>query len=70
MTSRAVVAYIGMRVITTSPYRQCLGAKGDFGHFRSSKQHADVCVRLARCDFLLVFYRYSDLGLDETVVEL
>ena len=29
--------------------------KRDFGHFWSSRQHADGCVLLARYDFLLVF---------------
>jgi len=29
----------------------------DFGRFRSSEQHADRCVWLARYDFLLVFCR-------------
>jgi len=35
-------------------------AKDDCRHYRSSKQHANGCVRLARYDFLLVFY--GDLG--------
>jgi len=31
-------------------------AKREFRHFRSSEQHADDTNRLARYDFLLVFY--------------
>ena len=35
-----------MPVIAASPYRvpKSVGGKGDFGHFRSSQQHADGCV--------------------------
>jgi len=32
-----------------------VGSESDFGHFRSSEQHVDGCVRLARYDILLVF---------------
>ena len=47
-----------MPVIAGSPYRmlKSVGNKGDFGHFRLSKWHADGINRLARCDFLLVLY--------------
>ena len=38
-------------VVATSPcgVPKSLGAKGNFGHFRSSEQHADSCVWLASC---------------------
>ena len=35
------------------------GAKGDFGHFRTSEQHTDGGVWLANYDFLLVIYVVS-----------
>jgi len=59
-----------MTVIAASPYRvpKSVGTKGDFGHFRSSEQHADSTNRLARYAFLLVFY--SELRSRWTVVEL
>jgi len=34
-------------------------AKGDFGHFRSSEEHADDADGLARYDFVVMLY--SDL---------
>jgi len=55
-----------MRVIAASPSDEVSGAEGDFRHFRSSQQQADGINRLAKYDFLLVFY--SDVA--ETVVEL
>jgi len=45
-----------------------VGSKGDFGDFLPSERHADGCVRLAKCDFLLTFC--SDLRLGGTVVSV
>ena len=47
-----------MPVTAASPYQvpKSVKAKSDFGHFRSSEQHVDGCVWLAKYDFPLVFY--------------
>jgi len=54
-------------ILTNVP--KSVGAKGDFRHFPFSEQHVDGCVRLARYDFLLLFYNDSYI-LGGTAVEL